>query len=101
MHSWLIDPVHVPDDLLADLFSSGQGRQCVLADAAATVTALQSVDGLSVRGTALALRPLSCRRSRQVKRSMRAGSATRGAPNGGHGFVHQSTLSGSSMRGAP
>ncbi|MFA9565979.1 MAG: IS1182 family transposase [Acidimicrobiales bacterium] len=45
-----------PDELFADLFSSGRGRPSVPADVVATVMVLQSLEGLSDRDAATALR---------------------------------------------
>ena len=45
-----------PDELFADLFPSGRGRPSVPADVVATVMVLQSLEGLSDREAAQALR---------------------------------------------
>ena len=45
-----------PDELFADLFPSGRGRPSVPADVIATVMVLQSLEGLSDREAAQALR---------------------------------------------
>ena len=45
-----------PDELFADLFASGRGRPSVPADVIATVMVLQSLEGLSDREAAQALR---------------------------------------------
>jgi Transposase domain (DUF772) len=45
-----------PDELFADLFPSGRGRPSVPADVVATVMVLQSLEGLSDRDAAMALR---------------------------------------------
>ena len=45
-----------PDELFADLFPSGRGRPSVPADVIATVMVLQSLEGLSDRDAAQALR---------------------------------------------
>ena len=45
-----------PDEMFADLFSSGRGRPSVPADVIATVMVLQSLEGLSDRDAASALR---------------------------------------------
>src|SRR6476646_2767559 len=45
-----------PDELFADLFPSGRGRPSVPADVIATVMVLQSLEGLSDREAASALR---------------------------------------------
>jgi IS5 family transposase len=45
-----------PDELFADLFPSGRGRPSVPADVVATVMVLQSLEGLSDRDAAAALR---------------------------------------------
>jgi len=45
-----------PDEMFADLFGSGRGRPSVPADVIATVLVLQSLEGLSDRDTAQALR---------------------------------------------
>lgn len=45
-----------PDDMFADLFPSGRGRPSVPADVVATVMVLQSLEGLSDRDAASALR---------------------------------------------
>jgi transposase len=58
MHAFLAD--HrcdlFPDEMFADLFPSGRGRPSVPADVVATVMVLQSLEGLSDRDAATALR---------------------------------------------
>ena len=55
--SWLIIASELfPDELFADLFPSGRGRPSMPADVIATVMVLQSLEGLSDRDAARALR---------------------------------------------
>lgn len=58
VHAFLADHRRdlFPDDLFADLFPSGRGRPSVPADVVATVMVLQSLEGLSDRDAASALR---------------------------------------------
>ena len=58
VHAFLADHRRdlFPDDLFADLFSSERGRPSVPADVVATVMVLQSLEGLSDRDAASALR---------------------------------------------
>lgn len=58
VHAFLADHRRdlFPDDMFADLFTSGRGRPSVPADVVATVMVLQSLEGLSDRDAALALR---------------------------------------------
>ena len=58
VHAFLADHRRelFPDDLFADLFPSGRGRPSVPADVIATVMVLQSLEGLSDREAAGALR---------------------------------------------
>ena len=58
VHAFLADHrgVLFPDDMFADLFPSGRGRPSVPADVVATVMVLQSLEGLSDRDAAAALR---------------------------------------------
>ncbi len=58
VHAFLADhrAVLFPDGLFADLFPSGRGRPSVPADVVATVMVLQSLEGLSDRDAASALR---------------------------------------------
>ena len=58
VHSFLADHRRdlFPDELFADLFPSGRGRPSVPADVVATVMVLQSLEGLSDRDAASALR---------------------------------------------
>ncbi len=57
VHAFLADHRRVlfPDELFADLFSSGRGRPSVPADVIATVMVLQALEGLSDRDAARAL----------------------------------------------
>jgi len=58
VHAFLADHRRdlFPDELFADLFPSGRGRPSVPADVVATVMVLQSLEGLSDRDAASALR---------------------------------------------
>jgi IS5 family transposase len=58
VHAFLADHRRdlFPDSLFADLFPSGRGRPSVPADVVATVMVLQSLEGLSDRDAAAALR---------------------------------------------
>lgn len=58
VHAFLADHRQdlFPDELFADLFPSGRGRPSVPADVVATVMVLQSLEGLSDRDAANALR---------------------------------------------
>ena len=58
VHSFLADHRRdlFPDEMFADLFPSGRGRPSVPADVVATVMVLQSLEGLSDRDAASALR---------------------------------------------
>jgi IS5 family transposase len=58
MHAFLADHRRdlFPDELFVDLFPSGRGRPSVPADVVATVMVLQSLEGLSDRDAAAALR---------------------------------------------
>ena len=58
VHAFLADHRRdlFPDDMFADLFPSGRGRPSVPADVVATVMVLQSLEGLSDRDAAMALR---------------------------------------------
>ena len=58
MHAFLADHRRdlFPDEMFADLFPSGRGRPSVPADVVATVMVLQSLEGLSDRDAATALR---------------------------------------------
>jgi len=58
VYSFLAEHRHrlFPDELFADLFPSGRGRPSVPADVIATVMVLQSLEGLSDREAAQALR---------------------------------------------
>ena len=58
VHAFLADhrKALFPDELFADLFVSGRGRPSVPADVIATVMVLQSLEGLSDRDAAGALR---------------------------------------------
>lgn len=58
VHAFLADHRRdlFPDEMFADLFPSGRGRPSVPADVVATVMALQSLEGLSDRDAASALR---------------------------------------------
>jgi IS5 family transposase len=58
MHALLADHRRdlFPDEMFADLFPSGRGRPSVPADVVATVMVLQSLEGLSDREAAAALR---------------------------------------------
>jgi hypothetical protein len=58
VHAFLADHRRdlFPDELFADLFPSGRGRPSVPADVVATVMVLQSLEGLSDRDAANALR---------------------------------------------
>jgi IS5 family transposase len=58
VHAFLADHRRdlFPDDLFGDLFPSGRGRPSVPADVVATVMVLQSLEGLSDRDAASALR---------------------------------------------
>ncbi len=58
VHAFLADHRRdlFPDELFADLFPSGRGRPSVPADVVATVMVLQSLEGLSDRDAATALR---------------------------------------------
>ena len=58
VHAFLADHRRdlFPDEMFADLFPSGRGRPSVPADVVATVMVLQSLEGLSDRDAAAALR---------------------------------------------
>jgi IS5 family transposase len=58
VHAFLADHRRVlfPDEMFVDLFGSGRGRPSVPADVVATVMVLQSLEGLSDREAAAALR---------------------------------------------
>ena len=58
VHAFLADHRQrlFPDELFADLFSSGRGRPSVPGDVIATVMVLQALEGLSDRDAAGALR---------------------------------------------
>ncbi|MCU4187531.1 IS1182 family transposase [Acidiferrimicrobium sp. IK] len=58
VEAFLADHRHqlFPDDLFADLFSSGRGRPSIPGDVVATVMVLQALEGLSDRDAARALR---------------------------------------------
>ena len=58
VHAFLADHRRdlFPDDMFVDLFPSGRGRPSVPADVVATVMVLQSLEGLSDRDAAMALR---------------------------------------------
>lgn len=58
VHAFLADHRRdlFPDDLFSDLFTSDRGRPSVPADVVATVMVLQSLEGLSDRDAAMALR---------------------------------------------
>lgn len=58
VHAFLADHRRdlFPDDMFTDLFPSGRGRPSVPADVVATVMVLQSLEGLSDRDAAMALR---------------------------------------------